>query len=347
MTLRRRNELVAIVCCISQKGMRPALFTNGIRAKRDLLEELVEACLVDVAFHVDMTQRRNGYKTEGELNDVRQGYIERARGLPLPVLFNTTVCNGNFAQMAEIVAFFVRNCDVVRLGLFQLQAEIGRSILGRRVEAMTIKSVQQKIEEGAGTVLSFDTAHIGHSLCNRHSMTFVTNGRAYDVLDDPALFQQILARTAHLAFDRRSRVDVGRTFVAGLLANPAVWPSAIRRLCRKLWMARSDLMAAGGCVHKLSFFIHNFIDACSVERERIESCSFMAVTQDGPLSMCLYNAKRDAFIFAPVRLSGSGDGRYWDPVTGMTAGSPTVSLYDCSNPTKASDLCRKGRAVSN
>src|SRR5207245_1276639 len=168
----------------------------------------------------------------------------------------------------------------------------------------------------------------------------------YDVLDHPVLFQRILRRTAHLAFDRRSRARVVRTFVAGLLANPALWPSAAGWLCRKAWKAKSDLIAARGRVHKLSFFIHNFMDACRLERERIDSCIFMAATQDGPISMCLHNAKRDAFILAPVRLSGSGDERYWDPVTGTTADSPTVSLHDCSDETKANDLRRKKKAVS-
>ncbi|MEO9163327.1 MAG: radical SAM protein, partial [Casimicrobiaceae bacterium] len=51
-TLRKRDELVAIVRRIREKGMRPTLFTNGIRARRELLQELVDAGLVDVAFHV-------------------------------------------------------------------------------------------------------------------------------------------------------------------------------------------------------------------------------------------------------------------------------------------------------
>src|SRR5438445_8280747 len=97
-TLRKREELVAIVCRLSQKGLRPALFTNGIRAKRELLVELVEAGLVDVAFHVDMTQSRTGYESEGALNEIRQDYIERARGLPLSVMFNTTIFDRNFEE---------------------------------------------------------------------------------------------------------------------------------------------------------------------------------------------------------------------------------------------------------
>ena len=38
-TLRKRDELVAIVRRIREKGMRPTLFTNGIRAGRELLRE--------------------------------------------------------------------------------------------------------------------------------------------------------------------------------------------------------------------------------------------------------------------------------------------------------------------
>jgi hypothetical protein len=80
-TLRRREELVAIVRRLSQLGLRPSLFTNGIRATRDLLEELSQAGLFDVAFHVDTTQRFQRYPTEESLNAVRKEYIERARGL--------------------------------------------------------------------------------------------------------------------------------------------------------------------------------------------------------------------------------------------------------------------------
>ncbi|CAA9224382.1 MAG: MoaA/NifB/PqqE family protein MJ0619, partial [uncultured Acetobacteraceae bacterium] len=53
-TLRKRDELVAIVRRVRERGMRPALFTNGIKATRDLLAELCDNGLVDVAFHVDM-----------------------------------------------------------------------------------------------------------------------------------------------------------------------------------------------------------------------------------------------------------------------------------------------------
>ncbi|MFD2029879.1 radical SAM protein [Ancylobacter dichloromethanicus] len=83
-TLRKTDELVSIVQRISERGMRPALFTNGIRATRALLTRLVDAGLIDVAFHVDMTQERRGYASESELNKLRLAYIERAGDCPWP-----------------------------------------------------------------------------------------------------------------------------------------------------------------------------------------------------------------------------------------------------------------------
>lgn len=318
-TLRKTDELIEIVRRIAAKGMQPALFTNGIRAKRGLLAQLADAGLVDVAFHVDMTQQRRGFANEIELNEVRQDYIERARGLPIAVMFNTTVTDENINQVPDIVAFLVRNSDIVRLASFQLQAETGRGTLGRRGAAVTIKSVQQRIECGAQTPISFDTAHVGHARCNRYGMTLVANGRAYDALDDVALFEAVLEGTAGRNFDRRNEKVAVVSFLIGLMARPRLWTRALAWAGRKIWRAKSDLIAARGRVHKLSFFIHNFMDACSLEKQRIYACSFMVATQTGPISMCVHNAKRDEFILAPLRLGRSPHDPLWDPLTGAVA----------------------------
>ncbi len=125
-TLRRRDELVAIVRRLSERGLRPSLFTNGIKATRDLLAELAAAGLFDVAFHVDTTQRRKNHPTEKALNAVRLEYIERARGLKIAVIFNTTVHAGNIDEVPDLVRFFMRHSDVVGMASFQVQAETGR-----------------------------------------------------------------------------------------------------------------------------------------------------------------------------------------------------------------------------
>jgi len=316
-TLRKQDELIEIVRRISAKGMRPALFTNGIRAKRELLKKLADVGLVDVAFHVDMTQERRGFDSEAALNAIRQDYIERARGLPIAVMFNTTVIDRTIDQIPDVVDFFVKNSDVVRLASFQLQADTGRGTLGRRGDGITMKSLQRQIETGAGTSISFDTSHIGHSHCNRYAMTFVANGHAYDALDDVGLFQAVLEGTARRSFDRRNKASVVRSFLKGIVARPSLWSGVIAWIARKLWRAKFDIIASRGRVNKLSFFIHNFMDACSLEKERIDGCSFMVATQSGPISMCLHNAKRDAFVLAPVRMKKPGGDQFWDPLTGQ------------------------------
>lgn len=321
-TLRKRDELVSIVRRIAERGMRPTLMTNGIRAKRSLLEELADAGLVDVAFHVDVTQQRRGYAGEESLNALRQEYIDRARGLPLSVMFNTTVTDENLHDVSDIVRFFALHSSVVRLASFQLQADTGRGSLGRRDERLTIEAVQRQIEAGVGTTISFDSLQIGHRSCSRYGMAFMINGKAYDALDDAALVQMILDRMPHLPLDRRNRFQVIRTFAKSVFVTPAVWPWALRWLARKAWQARHNLIAARGRVTKLSFVIHNFMDACCLDKERLEACTFMAATSGGPVSMCLHNAKRDDFILEPVALAGVRGARFWNPASGSMTDVP-------------------------
>ncbi|MEN9868123.1 MAG: hypothetical protein RL748_3713, partial [Pseudomonadota bacterium] len=132
-TLRKTDELIAIVAYIKQRGMRASLFTNGIKASRALLEQLCAVGLDDVAFHVDMTQERPGYQSEAELHALRLEYIERTRGLPLSVLFNTTAFPGNFHEIPDIARFFVENADQVRLASFQVGADTGRGSERERI----------------------------------------------------------------------------------------------------------------------------------------------------------------------------------------------------------------------
>lgn len=76
-----------------------------------------------------------------------------------------------------------------------------------------------------------------------------------------------------------------------------------------------DLWRAGGQVHRLSFFVQNFMDADNLDEERVQACSFMAMTADGPVSMCAHNARRKEFIRKPFEIK-SRDGHVvtFDPL---------------------------------
>lgn len=81
---------------------------------------------------------------------------------------------------------------------------------------------------------------------------------------------------------------------------------------------RRDLLAARGRVHKLSFFVQNFMDASALDPDRIHACSFMVMTAQGPVSMCAHNAKRDEFILKPLGVRTDAGQGIWNPVSGVT-----------------------------
>ena len=343
-TLRRRDELVAIVKRLAQKGLRASLFTNGIKATRDLLAELADAGLTDVAFHVDITQQRAGYCSESDLNALRREYIERARGLPLSVFFNTTVHAANLDAVAMLAAFFVAQADVVRFASFQLQADTGRGVLGARVGAISHDSIAARLQQGAGAALNFNVLAAGHHDCNRSAVMLVIDGRAHDAFADAAFVQRFMRETATLRIDRGTPWRALRSLLAAGLARPRLGLAAARWALASAWKLRRDVFAARGRVHKLTFFTHNFMDACQLDGERIDACVFMAMTQHGPLSMCAYNAQRDAYLLQPLR-TAAGD---WQPLATSVLESGTFPIKFLKGRSRDAWLAgREGRSAAH
>jgi pyruvate-formate lyase-activating enzyme len=317
-TLRKREELVAIVRRTRELGLLPTLMTNGIKATRDMLEDLAAAGLNDVAFHVDLTQERKGYATEKDLDAVRLEYVERARGIPIAVIFNTTVCRDNFDEIPDMVRFFRRHADVVGMASFQLQADTGRGVLRERDRVISLETVRRQIALGAETEISWDTVLIGHPACHKIGITLAANGNLYDFNDDPAFFSRFLTDFQHVMLDRRHPGKAAWSLAKEALRRPAWLARTVRFFGPKLWRMRRDLLAARGRVHKLSFFVQNFMDASALDPERIRACSFMVMTANGPVSMCAHNARRDEFILKPLTIETSEGTAIWNPLSGTT-----------------------------
>lgn len=314
-TLRDEEELVAIVRYASNKGLVPALLTNGIKATRRLLIRLVDAGLKDVAFHVDTTQRLKKYKNEVELNELRMRYIERVRGLKVRVVFNTTLHSGNMHELPDLVRFFVKNADVVGMCSFQLGADTGR---GELHEGLTVSpdQVRKMVNQTLGVPLSFDAMDIGHSSCNRIGYSLICNGNAYDLWDDTKVLEAVLCDVRFEDFEldpdhiARSIAGIGWK----LTRQPRLFVLGMGFLVRRLWQMRRDLIAGRGRIHKLSFMIHNFMDADKLDPERVQNCSFMVMTPTGPISMCLHNSQRDEHITKPLTVQIQGIQTTFDPL---------------------------------
>ncbi len=341
-TLRERTELVAIVKRIVDSGMRASLFTNGIKATKDLLTELSGVGLSDVAFHVDLTQERKGYKTEIELNKVREEYIERAKGLPLMIIFNTTVHAGNFHEIPDMVRFFRDQSEFIRFGSFQLQADTGRGVLRERDFVITQETVMEQIRKGAESKINFDVPIVGHPKCNKYSYMFSCNGKLYDIWDDPDFLIEVLDITKDVEFDRQDKMKTVFRVIKTVAGHKHLIIPGLKFLGRNFWRMRWDLLKSGFKVNKLSFFIHNFMDACKLEEERLEGCVFMVATKDGPLSMCMHNAKRDEYILAPVKMKSIEGEKVWNPLTGTLDPIPAGTIFEL-DPTTLPMKNAKGR----
>jgi hypothetical protein len=195
--------------------------------------------------------------------------------------------------------------------------------------------VIERIRAGAGAPLRFDAFDFGHPHCNRYAMTLVANGNAHDMLDDPRFSRGVLAATAGLSIERVAPKRTAAALALRVLRTPRLAPAALAWTARKLWHMKRDLVASRGRAHKLSFFIHDFMDACNLAQDRIDACAFMVAGADGPISMCLHNADRDAHLLKPVRVEERHAVRWWNPVSGRLQDSPL--------PSRAPTLTRKSK----
>jgi pyruvate-formate lyase-activating enzyme len=315
-TLRPRKELVAVVRRLAERGLRPSLFTNGIKATRDLLEALAAAGLYDVAFHVDTTQRRKRFPTEESLHPLREEYLERARGLGIAVIFNTTVHAGNLEEVPALARFFLAHADVVGMASFQVQAATGRGEWRHRAPHVTMAAIRERITAAVGEgALAWDAALLGHPECHQATMLATFGDRAVDVLADRTLYRRFLEDLKDVPFDRRDVKTTARRVVSSLLKRPWWLLRGGRFLLRALWRVKRPLLS-GARTGKLTFFIQNFMDADALDPERIAACSFMVWTDEGPVSMCAHNARRDDWILKPLALPVASGGGVFQPLTG-------------------------------
>jgi len=310
------DELIAIVKYISSLGMQATLMTNGIKATRELLTELSNAGLVDIAFHVDTTQEIKGYENEIALNTLREKYIERARGTGLSIMFNTTVYLGNFHEIPDIVRFFRKHADVIRLVSFQLQAETGRGVAGKRPLLITPDSVWKQLETGAGTTLNSKAIRAGHMECNRYAIGLRLGEEMQDLLEDTHTVGKLMQQFHLVKTNRRHKF---KSLIAGCtqaLKKPTAAVLFFKWLFNLIWSRKELLLRSRGKINTMSFFMHNFMDANELDSERITACAFKVMTEKGPISMCLYNAKRDNYLLQPTRVKTVHGISFWQPLTG-------------------------------
>ena len=204
---------------------------------------------------------------------------------------------GNLDEVPMLARFFLDRSDVVGMASFQLQADTGRGEWKKRDAAVSLASVRERIARGIGSdSLSWDTALLGHPDCHQAAMLATFGGKPVDLLDDRPLYERFLEEFKHLSFDRRNVRATAREVLKIAFLKPYFVFRGGAYLLRKLWKVRRELLASRGKSGKITFFIQNFQDADALDPERIDNCSFMVMTDQGPVSMCEHNARRDEYL---------------------------------------------------
>ena len=218
-----------------------------------------------------------------------------------------------------------------------------------RADLIDNDSVAARLQQGAGTALGFNVLAAGHHDCNRSAVLLVAGGHAYDAFAEPGFVQRFMRETAHLRIDRGTRWKSLRSMAMAAWARPTLALAGLGWGLRLAWRMRAGLLAGRGRVHKLTLFTHNFMDACQLDPERIEACVFMAITQDGPLSMCAFNAQRDTYLLRPLQTSTGT----WQPLPPGHDAVPTFPIKWLKGRPRAQDqatpaggsLCEAGAAM--
>jgi hypothetical protein len=99
-----------------------------------------------------------------------------------------------------------------------------------------------------------------------------------------------------------------------LLKRPKALAKGLRFIGVHVWRMKWDLLQSGFKMNKLTFVIHNFMHADCLVQERIDNCSFMTMTSEGPISMCMHNANRDSYITRKFKVKLNGEEKEFDPV---------------------------------
>jgi len=114
-------NVIDIVRLVAQRGYKPVLNTNGLALEQPLLEELKDAGLLGLTFHIDSKQGRPGWKgaTELQLNELRLHFAEMAQQVGnLSVAFNSTVYEDTLKFVPDLVQWAQDHIDKVHVMVF-------------------------------------------------------------------------------------------------------------------------------------------------------------------------------------------------------------------------------------
>ncbi len=323
VTLLPRDELGRIISRAKEIGLDPMVMTNGQRLLQvpDYLPALVDQYgLEKISIHIDTTQRgRPGMPmglSERAIHPIRDRFarlikqVRETTGKTLHAAQTVTVTRKNFADIPDIMRWAVGNLDSFRLISFLPVAEVGRT-LDRRIQALSLDEVWEKICEGMGRSLNRHAMYFGHARCSitvpllvaafggrREFIEVVRAGGSWDL----GFFKRALRQLVpYLDFDYSLWRNIP-ALLLGLLRHPCLLVEIPLYGLYRLWGLRGwigafswQLLFSGTAhIRPLMIVVHKFMSPDELEtplgKERLEACVFKLPVDGKMVSMCQMNA---------------------------------------------------------
>ncbi|MDR2109651.1 MAG: radical SAM protein, partial [Coriobacteriales bacterium] len=303
--------------------------TNGVVIARDLnyLRRLVDAGCTGIYLQFDGLTSDVYQQIRGaDLLATKLRAVQNCRSAGVQVVLAMTIVSGiNESQIGDVIAYALDNSDVVAGVALQPAFTSGR-FDARRVEPLTMGDVIVMLEEQtAGMIRVEDIWPLGcsHPLCD--TGTFLV-----PVEEDVAPKAAARPASAAVADAPKAAVTSSQT-----RPSPAVAPAAFsnfipatRDLTREEYLSLYnpdspqgsvflDILARRGTAtaRGVSLIIMNYMDAWTMDLERMEECSMFVTMPDGAvIPFCSYQLTdcRGQRIFPPWNIPGSEKGVAWN-----------------------------------
>jgi uncharacterized radical SAM superfamily Fe-S cluster-containing enzyme len=281
--------------------------TNGVVIARDqeYLQGLVDAGLTGIYLQFDgLTADVYRAIRGADLLSVKLDAVQACRRAGVQVVLAMTIVSGvNDKQIGDVLAYALANSDVVAGVALQPAFTSGR-FEAKRVVPLTMGDVIYMLEEQTeGLVRVEDIWPLGcsHPLCD--TGTFLVEGAggpAQAASAEPASFEELKAR-----FVPATR-DLTREDYLSLYNPDSPQGSVFLDILEK----RGTPTARG-----VSLIIMNYMDAWSVDLERMEECSMFVTMPDGAvIPFCSYQLTDCAGkrVFPPWNIPGGEHGVAWE-----------------------------------
>ncbi|HYI08341.1 MAG TPA: radical SAM protein [Thermoanaerobaculia bacterium] len=326
VTLRPAEELIEILSYARSIGIVPMVMTHGdnLRRQPGLLERLMtEGHLTEISIHIDITQRgRDGYrapKSELELMPLRDEFANMVRearrktGRKLRAATTLTITSDNLPQVADVVAWTIRNRDAFSLISFQPLAQVGRTRknLGGVTPASLWSEIARATQPYGADFPDAEPMHFGHPDCTRFIplMAIERKGQMQLVQfirnepDDVAMMQEFFARDGGAAFRDDLPLELVARGAGMLLRYPRWWMGRVRRWLNSrlresvgtsLFGLLRDVAFRRVRVDGVTLTSHHFMSPAELGTEvgqaRLAACVFKLPVNGEMVPMCQVNA---------------------------------------------------------